>query len=95
MPKPKIRAPGEADAERIKRCKIIAAELADSALSTIRRLNGLSQLLLFIDPANQYEDIKKLQDRIARLRELENAQDLQSWQFAVDRAMDAAWQRLP
>ena len=57
--------------------------------------NSELYFIAFIPPAPVFEDALKLKQRCDRLRELINMEELESWTIAVERAMQAAWQRIP
>jgi GTP cyclohydrolase FolE2 len=87
--------PGERQADAIRKSKTFA-ELAYTNYRSIEdALRDLACQLSIVQSTDDAPELKALQDRIERAQELRRTMELGSFKLEVERALDAAWKRLP
>lgn len=93
----KLRREIDSAAGAVRHAKAIGSELAANAVAQIAHLHELTGKIAELRQliGNDVPELAKLQRRVDRIYELQNMQELGSFQLEIDRVMEAAWRALP
>lgn len=87
--------PGESQAKAIQEAKVSVERLAGLALATVLEIGKLQTAIREVQSTDESDELKALQDHLARASSWENMQEFQSFSITANRVLGEAWRRLP